>query len=368
MAEFFASPRIRRTPFTPGVEVAGVKGYTVYNHMLLPTAFDTLEADCAHLKQHVQVWDVACERQVRLRGPDARRLAALLTPRDISGLSPSRCLYIPVTDDAGGMLNDPVLLEAGPDELWISIADSDLLMWVRAIAFAKGFEVEVDEPDVSPLAIQGPKSNDLAARVFGDGVRELRFFGCGRFAFAETQFLVARSGYSGQDGFEVYVEGGELGMPLWDALMEAGRDLEVRAGCPNLIDRVEAGLLSYGNDITRENTPLECGMDLYVSDARLGECIGGEALRRQRERGVERMIRAVEVEGAIPPCDRIWPLLSQGRPAGRVSSAAYAPERGVGVAVGMVERAFWDAGTELELHTHDGVRRAKVRAGFWNAG
>ena len=148
--------------------------------------------------------------------------------------------------------------------------------------------------------------------MFGDGVRELRFFGCGRFAFAGTQFLVARSGYSGQDGFEVYVEGGELGMPLWDALMEAGRDLEVRAGCPNLIDRVEAGLLSYGNDITRENTPLECGMDLYVSDARLGECIGGEALRRQRERGVERMIRAVEVEGAIPPCDRIWPLLSQG--------------------------------------------------------
>ena len=177
------SNRHRRTPFSDGVEAAGVKAYSVYNHMLLPALFNSVEEDYRHLKSHVQVWDVACERQVQVKGPDARRLIQLLTPRDISRLSPGRCLYIPVVDQNGGMLNDPVLVEAAPDTYWISIADGDFLLWVQAIAACNEFAVEIEEPDVSPLAIQGPKSDELMSRVFGEAVRDLRFFGCGRFEF-----------------------------------------------------------------------------------------------------------------------------------------------------------------------------------------
>ena len=209
MALIAPSRRLRRTPFSDGVEAAGVGAYTVYNHMLLPTFFESLEADYHHLKKHVQVWDVACERQVELRGPDAARLMQTLTPRDLRGMLPGQCLYVPIVDETGGMLNDPVAVKISEDRYWISIADSDLLLWVKGIANAYRFEVLVDEPDISPLAIQGPKSDELAARVFGEDIRNLRFFRFGYFNFKGQDVSIARSGYSKQGGFEIYVDGSE---------------------------------------------------------------------------------------------------------------------------------------------------------------
>jgi len=227
MAQISPSRRVRRTPFTTGVEAAGVKAYTVYNRMLLPSVFESPEADYRHLKKYVQVWDVACERQVQIKGPHARQLVQTLTPRDLSKLTSDRCMYIPVVDQHGGLLNDPVLLEAAPDTYWISLADSDFLLWVLAVAGCSKFDVEVTEPDVSPLGIQGPRANDLAARLFGEEIRDLKFFHSKRFAWEGQNFLISRSGYSKQGGFEIYVEGSEFAMPLWDALMAAGEDLHV---------------------------------------------------------------------------------------------------------------------------------------------
>ena len=181
MALISPSRRIRRTPFSEGVEAAGVKGYTVYNHMLLPTMFESVVADYHHLKEHVQVWDVACERQVELRGPDAERLMQMLTPRDLRKMQVGQCFYVPIVDETGGMLNDPVAVKLADDRWWISIADSDLLFWVKGIAYGYRLDVLVDEPDVSPLAIQGPKADDLMARVFGDAIRDIRFFRFGLF-------------------------------------------------------------------------------------------------------------------------------------------------------------------------------------------
>lgn len=367
MALLSPSRRVRRTPFSEGVEAAGVKAYTVYNRMLLPTVFASPEEDYHHLKQAVQVWDVSCERQVQVKGPDALRLIQLLTPRDLSKLTPNRCLYIPVTDQGGGMLNDPVLIQAAPDTFWISIADSDLLMWVNAIAGCNDFDVEVTEPDVSPLGVQGPKADDLMAQVFGDRIRALKFFGCDRFDFQGFDFLIARSGYSKQGGFEIYVEGTERGMPLWRALFEAGKPLDVRAGGPNLIERVEGGLLSYGNDMTSANSPLECGLGKYVSASQLDLCFGGRALREELDAGSARMIRAIEIEGAaVPGCDRPWPLLVNGKPAGQVTSAAWSPDYETNVAIGMVEASHWTPGQELTVEMPGGPRQGRVRHGFWN--
>lgn len=365
MAVITPSRRVRRTPFTDGVTAQGVKSYTVYNHMLLPSQMGDYVDDYHHLKRKVQVWDVACERQVQVRGPDARRLIEYLTPRDLSRLAPGRCLYIPVCDQNGGMLNDPVLLQVDADTYWISIADSDFLLWVLAVAGTGGFDVEVSEPDVSPLGIQGPLADDLAAKVFGPEVRALKFFGVGRFAWQGHSFLIARSGYSKQGGFEIYVDDFDLGMPLWNALFEAGEEFDVRAGCPNLIERIEGGLLSYGNDMTRENSPLECGLGKYVSDARLEDCFGGRALREERAAGSARMIRPVSIEGDLPPCDRLWPVFADGAHVGQVTSAARSPDFGTGVAIGMIDRSHWEAGTALEVETQDGMRRASVQAAFW---
>ena len=242
MVALSLSRRLRETPFSEGVKAAGVKAYTVYNHMLLPTVFRSVEEDYRHLKEAVQVWDVSCERQVELRGPDAGRLMQMLTPRDLRPMLPGQCYYVPIVDETGGMLNDPVAVKLSEDRYWISIADSDLLYWVKGIVQGYRLDVLVDEPDVSPLAVQGPRADDLMAAVFGDSVRSIRFFRFDVYQFKGRDLVVARSGYSKQGGFEIYVEGSDIGMELWNALFEAGKSMDVHAGCPNLIERIEGGL------------------------------------------------------------------------------------------------------------------------------
>ena len=360
------SRRVRRTPFSEGVEAAGVSGYTVYNRMLLPTVFESVEADYHHLKRHVQVWDVSCERQVELRGPDASRLMQMLTPRDLRSMLPGQCYYIPIVDETGGMLNDPVAVKLAEDRWWISIADSDLLLWVKGIANGYRLDVLIVEPDVSPLAVQGPKAEDLMARVFGDRVRDIRFFRFDMFEFEGRDLAVARSGYSKQGGFEIYVEGSDIGMTLWNALFAAGEDLNVRAGCPNLIERVEGGLLSYGNDMTEANTPHECGLGRFCNTHTAIGCIGRDALLRVAKEGPVQQIRAIAIDGpAVPPCDTPWRVLSGGKQVGKITSAAWSPDFATNVSIGMVRLSHWDAGTRVEVDSPDGMRTATVRDVFW---
>ncbi|WP_298975560.1 dimethylsulfoniopropionate demethylase [uncultured Roseobacter sp.] len=366
MALISHSRRLRRTPFSQGVEAAGVKAYTVYNHMLLPTMFESVEADYHHLKNHVQVWDVSVERQVELRGPDAARLMQMLTPRDLRSMLPGRCFYVPIVDETGGMLNDPVAVKLAEDRWWISIADSDLLLWVKGIANGYRLDVLIDEPDVSPLAVQGPKAEDLMARIFGETIRDVRFFRFGLFEFEGRELVVARSGYSKQGGFEIYVEGSDLAMPLWHALFRSGEDLNVRAGCPNAIERIEGGLLSYGNDMTDDNTPHECGLGRFCDTQTAIGCIGRDALLRVAKEGPVQQVQAIAIEGdAVPLCDRIWPLYGGGRRVGQITSAIWSPDFATNVAIGMVRMTHWDSGTKLEVETPDGMRVATVQPGFW---
>jgi len=366
MAEIAVSRRVRRTPFSAGVETAGVTAYSVYNRMLLPAAFAGLEADYHHLKAAVQVWDVSVERQVELVGPDADALIQMLTPRDLSRIAEDQCAYIPVVDCYGGMLNDPVALKVGEDRWWISIADSDLLYWVKGVATGMGLDVRVREPDVSPLAVQGPFAEELMMRVFGDSVKDTRFFHYKRLPFGGRDLVVARSGYSKQGGFEIYVEGSDIGMPLWNALFEAGRDLDVRAGCPNLIERIEGGLLSYGNDMTIENTPFECGLGRYCHIDAGHDFIGRKALEEVAATGPDQLIRPVSILGErVASPVEIWPLTQDGRRVGQVTSAAWSPDFNVNVAIGMVEATLWSPGTELEVQTPAGAKRARIEAEFW---
>jgi len=367
MALISPSRRLRRTPFSDGVEASGVKAYTVYNRMLLPTVFRSVEEDYHHLKEAVQIWDVSCERQVELRGPDATRLMQMLTPRDLRKMQVGQCSYIPIVDETGGMLNDPVAVKLADDRWWISIADSDLLLWVKAMAHGWRLDVLVDEPDVSPLGVQGPRADDLMAAVFGDTVRDIRFFRFKMLEFQGRKLAVARSGYSKQGGFEIYVEGADIGMPLWNALMEAGKALDVHAGCPNGIERIESGLLSYGNDMTDDNTPHECGLGKFCNTQSAIGCVGRDALLRVAVEGPVQQIRAIEIHGnKVPACDRPWPLVADGRQVGQVTSAAWSPDFATNVALGMVRMTHWDEGSEIDVVTSHGIQAATVWNTFWN--
>jgi dimethylsulfoniopropionate demethylase len=204
----------------------------------------------------------------------------------------------PMVDETGGMLNDPVTIKLDDDRFWVSIADSDLLFWIKGIAFGLRLEVDVREADVWPLAVQGPKADDLVARVFGEYIREIRFFRGTMIPFQGEDLFIARSGYSKQGGFEIYAQGRDCAEPLWDALFAAGDDLSVRAGCPNMIERIEGRMLSYGNDMTAENTPHECGLDRFCQVEQAIGCVGRDALLRVSQEGPIRQIRSLAIEGS----------------------------------------------------------------------
>ncbi|HSG94426.1 MAG TPA: dimethylsulfoniopropionate demethylase, partial [Afifellaceae bacterium] len=325
--------RIRRSPFADHVEAAGVKGYTVYNHMLLPLVYRSLEEDYRHLKEHVQLWDVAAQRQVEISGPDSGRLVQWMTPRDLSWAEIGQCFYAPLVDETGGMVNDPVILKLADDRFWLSLADSDVLLWARGLASAGGFDVAIAEPDVSPLAVQGPKSEDLMAAVFGEAVRAIGFFRFARLAFDGHDFVVARSGWSKQGGFEIYVDDATLAGDLWDTLLRAGAPFGVGPGCPNVIERIEGGLLSYGGDMTLEHNPFECGLGTYCHLDRPIAFLGRERLEAIQAAGIERQIRGLVIDvPSMPFCTTPWPVSRGGETVGQVTSAAFSPDAGRGLA------------------------------------
>ncbi len=353
------SRRVRRTPFTGKAEAHGVSGFSVVNHMLQPRAFGpNLEQAYWHLRREVQIWDVACQRQVEIMGRDAARLVQWMTPRDIAEAKVGQCLYLPLTDETGGMVNDPVFLKLGEDHFWLSIADSDVLLWAKGLALGAKLDVSVGEPDVSPLAVQGPKAETVMARLFGDAIRDLRFFRFAPFEFQGTRQLISRSGYSRQGGYEIYLNDSSLGPALWDAIWEAGNQTYIAPGCPNLIERIEGGLLSYGNEMTHENNPLECGMEKFCRLDGGIDFLGREALQRVAREGAQRMVRGLFFDGGpCPECRETWPVMADGKRIGAVTSAAYSPRFERNVGLGMIERGHWDPGQPLVVESPDGKER-----------
>ena len=360
--KLLVSRRIRATPYTPRVEALGVSGYSVVNHTILPKGFQkTVEEDYWHLKTHVQLWDVGCQRQVELRGADTAKLAQLMTPRDLRKARVGQCLYAPMIDADAKMLNDPIILKLAEDRYWFSIADADMLLWAKGLAAGLGLDLSIDEPDVWPLAVQGPKSDDLVARVLGEQVRDIGFFKFRICDFEGHDLVVARTGFSKQGGFEMYPEGFSLGTRLWDALWQAGADLEVSPGCPNLIERVEGGLLSYGNEMTRDDNPLECGLDQYCQLDGSVDYIGRAALQQIAETGPERLIRGLIFDGeACPACQHPWPVMHADQQVGYVTSSIWSPRFERNVALAMLDRGYWEAGLEVSVRSSDGLDRNGV--------
>ena len=355
------SRRTRITPFHNFVQTSGVKNYTVYNHMLLPTIFKTVEEDCQHLKNYVQVWDVSAQRQVQIQGKDASDLVQKMTPRSLKKMKVGRCYYAPLINSEGGIINDPVILKIAEDCYWLSLADSDILLWAAGLAAGFGMNVNLSEPDIFPLAVQGPKAEDLMVSLFGEVVRKIGFFQFQWLSFQSTSMLVARSGWSKQGGFEIYLSDWNLGKPLWDALFESGQSMKVRAGCPNLIERIEGGLLSYGNDMTPENTPYECGMARLCDEETMQFCIGGKALKKRALQTPQQEIRGFFIDGQnLSSCYVAWKIFAENKKVGQITSAVYSPEFKTNIAIGMIQDTHWENGTCVVVRTPDGDRQAKV--------
>ena len=355
------SRRIRRTPFTNRVEEFGVSDFTVVNHMLLPKRFkNSVEEDYWHLSNHVQLWDVSCQRQVEISGPDAAKLVQKLTPRSLKNMETGKCFYIPILDEDAGMINDPVLLKLDDDMFWISIADSDILLWAKGIALGSNLNVKIIEPDVYPLAVQGPKSEDLLVSIFGEEIKKIKFFNYRVFDFLGTKQIIARSGYSKQDGFEIYFKGfekyfngEEMGEKLWDIIWKAGKEFNISPGCPNLIDRIEGGLMSYGNDFTNENNPLECNLDKYCINDSDHDYIGKAALNKIKKNGIKQVIRGVifdsqPLKGIGKP---LMVLSEDKKNIGQITSGIFSPKFKKNIGLSMILKDYWNVGNKVLVKT-----------------
>lgn len=356
------SPRIRRSPFYEATIRDGVSHFTVYNKMLMPTSFGDLEAELYRLMNAVAMWDVAVERQVEVSGPDADRLVQRLSARDLSSMRVGQGKYVAMCDHQGRLLNDPVLLKLS-DRYWFSLADSDMLLWVRAVAGEGEFDVNVCEPDVSPLAIQGPKAEDLVAKVFGEHIRSIKYFGCIETKLHDIPLVLCRSGWSKQGGFELFLREGSKGDTLWELVKSAGQEFGIGPGSPNHIERVESGLLSWGGDTTPESNPFEANMGKYVDVNTSADYIGKAALQRVAAEGPARLLVGLILDGNAPSA---WPLTARvpvsagGVVVGTMSAVIFSPRMGRTIGLAQIARQTVEEGERLNVHAPNGVQGAVI--------
>ena len=350
------SARLRSTPYTKRIEEYGVQSYTVYNHMILPASFKGVEEDCLHLKNNVQVWDVSVERQVQFKGPDAAKLTQLITCRDLSNAKDYLCYYAPIIDEKGKILNDPLIMKVGDDTWWLSIADSDILLYAKGITIGMNLDVEITEPNVNILAVQGPKSFDLMERVFGEEIKKLKFFNFKYYEFKGNKYFIARSGWSKQSGFEIYVEENKAGQDLFDYLFEYGKEFNVKAGCPNLIERIESALLSYGNDFDNRDNPFEANFDKFVNLESDVNFLGKEKLKKIKQNGIKRKLMGVKIDhNKIDMyCEKTL-YDDDNNVVGHVRSAAYSPTFKKVIGIAMINKPYWDAKHQFKIDINEKI-------------
>ena len=356
------SKRLRGTPYTSRIEKQGVTAYTIYNHMLLPTRFqDSLEEAYHHLKKFVQVWDVSVQRQTEINGKDASKLVQLMTCRDLSKAKVGRCYYAPIIDHNAKLISDPVILKLAEDRWWISLSDSDFELFAKGLAIGLKYKVNIFEAKVDIFSVQGPQSTDLMVKVLGPNIKDLKFFGFDYFEFAGAKHLIARSGWSKQSGFEVYMQHEKAGLALYDKLFEVGDEFNLKPGCPNLIERIESTLLSYGNDIDIGDNPLECGFDKYVHLDNDLEFLGKEELKKVKAEGIKKKLMGVKIDtqeiavtGSINMYDNLNNLI------GELRSASFNPMFKKVIGIAMVNKPYFKDSQEIKINIDGKICTGKL--------
>ncbi|MCB5198468.1 glycine cleavage system protein T [Loktanella sp. TSTF-M6] len=360
--DFGFGTQIRKSPYFDATVRWGAKGFSVYNHMYIPRDFGDPEQNFWTLVNDAILCDVAVERQVEITGPDAARFVQMLTPRDLSKMAVGQCKYVLITNAEGCILNDPILLRLAENHFWISLADSDILLWAQGVAVHSGLDVTIGEPDVSPLQLQGPRSGEIMQALFGDSILDLKYYWHRELKLDGIPLLVSRTGWSSELGYEIYLRDSTHGDALWERIMAVGMAFGLKPGHTSSIRRIEGGMLSYHADADITTNPYELGLDRLVDLDIEADFIGKAALRRIRDEGVTRLQVGVIIEGAPlkGPNTMFWPIKSDGAQIGKVTSAVYSPRLERNIALAMVEVAHAQIGTEVEVMTPSGPARATV--------
>ena len=354
--------QVRKSPYFDATVRWGAKGFSVYNHMYIPRDFGDAIQNFWNLVNEAILCDVAVERQVEITGPDAAKFAQLLTPRNLSECAVGQCKYVLITDENGGVLNDPVLLRLAENHFWLSLADSDILMWAKGVAVNSGMDVKLCEPDVSPLQLQGPKSGEIMKAVFGEEIENIKYYWLKEFELNGIPLIISRTGWSSELGYEIYLRDGSRGNELWDYLMEIGKPLGLSPGHTSTIRRIEGGMQSYQADMDCNVNPFELGLDRLVDLEMDADFIGKNALKKIKEEGVKR--RQVGIVINCPPLENsntsYWPIFIDSKEVGFVTSAIHSPRLNKNIAMAIVSIDYSSLDTTASVETPHGTYPVKV--------
>ena len=349
--------QIRKSPYFDSTVKWGATGFSVYNHMYIPRDFGSPEQNFWNLIEKSILCDVAVERQVEITGPDAFKFTQLLTPRDLSKLAVGQCKYVLITNNEGGILNDPVLLRLAENHFWLSLADSDILLWAQGVAVNSGLNVQIKEPDVSPLQLQGPTSGEIMIKLFGEGIKDLKYYWLREYNLDGIPLIVSRTGWSSELGYEIYLRDGTKGNELYEKIMEAGKEHGLQPGHTSSIRRIEGGMLSYHADADINTNPFELGFDRLVNLDSDINFIGKEALKKIKHNGITRKQVGIEIDckPLSGPNTTFWELKKNNVNIGKVTSAVYSPRLKKNIALAMVSVEQSEIGNEFQVTTNEGL-------------
>ena len=347
--------QIRKSPYFDSTVKWGAAGFSVYNHMYIPRDFGNPEQNFWNLIEKSILCDVAVERQVEITGPDAYKFTQLLTPRDLSKLAVGQCKYVLITNNDGGILNDPVLLRLAENHFWLSLADSDVLLWAQGVAVNSGLNVKVSEPDVSPLQLQGPTSGEIMIKLFGEDINNLKYYWLRELELDGIPLIVSRTGWSSELGYEIYLRDGSKGNILYEKIMEAGKEHGLQPGHTSSIRRIEGGMLSYHADADINTNPFELGLDRLINLDSEVNFIGKDALKKIKQDGVKRKQVGLELdcESLERPNTTFWSIYKNGKNVGKITSAVYSPRLKKNIALAMIKVNHSEIGNTLKVSIND---------------
>ena len=362
LKDFGFGTQIRKSPFFDATVRWGATNFSVYNHMYIPRDFGDPEQNVWNLINSASRCDVAVERQVEITGDDASKFIQLLTPRDLSNFKVGQCKYILITNEEGGILNDPILLRLEENRYWISLADSDILLWAQGVAVNSGLKVKISEPDVSPLQLQGPNSGKIMEALFGQDILDLKYYWHREEVLNGIPLLVSRTGWSSELGYEIFLRDHTKGDKLWERIMEAGIPFDLKPGHTSSIRRIEGGMLSYHADMDINTNPFELGLDRLVNLEGKEDFVGKTALKEIKEKGVSRKQVGLVIEGQplSGPNTRFWEIKYDEKIVGKVTSAVYSPRLKQNIALAMISADLTTIGTEVKINTYAGTLGAMV--------
>ncbi|MFL2788149.1 MAG: glycine cleavage T C-terminal barrel domain-containing protein [Paracoccaceae bacterium] len=362
LKDFGFGTQIRKSPFFDATVRWGATNFSVYNHMYIPRDFGDPEQNFWNLINSAILCDVAVERQVEITGDDASKFIQLLTPRDLSNFKVGQCKYILITNEEGGILNDPILLRLEENRYWISLADSDILLWAQGVAVNSGLKVKISEPDVSPLQLQGPNSGKIMEALFGQDILDLKYYWHREEVLNGIPLLVSRTGWSSELGYEIFLRDHTKGDKLWERIMEAGIPFDLKPGHTSSIRRIEGGMLSYHADMDINTNPFELGLDRLVNLEGKEDFVGKTALKEIKEKGVSRKQVGLIIEGQplSGPNTRFWEIKYDEKIVGKVTSAVYSPRLKQNIALAMISADLTTIGTEVKINTYAGTLGAMV--------